>query len=81
MSYFSVARHYGGIRINGQTFTYCPERDILVRDDWMEFYQHASWDEFIAAVKIGNNPTLSSDKKSAKAHKKENNNQLSLFDE
>jgi hypothetical protein len=33
MTQLSVARHYGGINFNGQTYTYFPDTDELVRDD------------------------------------------------
>lgn len=30
---FSIARHYGGAKYNGASYTYIPETDELVRDD------------------------------------------------
>lgn len=39
---FSVARYYGGIRYNGQSYTYLPETDELIRDDvikWLAKYR------------------------------------------
>lgn len=30
---FSVARHYGGMKYNGDSYTYIPTEDVLVRDD------------------------------------------------
>jgi len=78
-SYFSVARHAGGATINGELFIYCPERDILVRDDWMKFYRRMPWDDFITAVKVGKKPILP--KKPTKAKKEEETNQPSLFDQ
>jgi len=32
-SQFSIARFYGGIRYNGEHYTYLPDADQLVRDD------------------------------------------------
>ena len=32
-SQFSIARFYGGIRFNGEHYTYLPGADQLVRDD------------------------------------------------
>ena len=32
-SQFSIARHFGGLRLNGHNYFYDPLRDILVRDD------------------------------------------------
>lgn len=33
MTQFSIARFYGGISFNGDTFTYLPDTDELIRDD------------------------------------------------
>jgi hypothetical protein len=33
MSQFSIARHYGGIRFNGASYTYFSDTDTLVRND------------------------------------------------
>lgn len=62
-SHFSVARHCGGININRRLFSYCPERDILIRDDWMKFYHHMPWNAFVTAVKTGIKPTRLHQKK------------------
>jgi hypothetical protein len=35
----SIARHYGGINYNGDSFTYMPTTDELVRDDVVEFIE------------------------------------------
>lgn len=32
-SQFSIARHYGGMKFNGQSYTYFPPGDELIRDD------------------------------------------------
>ncbi len=32
-THLSIARHYGGIRYNGDSYTYMPPTDELVRDD------------------------------------------------
>lgn len=29
----SIARHYGGMKVNGRAYTYDPTTDTLVRDD------------------------------------------------
>lgn len=57
-SYFSVARYSGEARINGEIYTYHPERDILIRSDWNRFYKNMNWDDFVAAVKTGIKPKL-----------------------
>lgn len=33
MSQLSIARHYGGCKFNGHSYTYNPVTDVLVRDD------------------------------------------------
>lgn len=33
MTQFSIARHYGGIKFNGDSYTYFPHCDELIRDD------------------------------------------------
>lgn len=41
-SQFSVARHYGGITLQGSNYTYFPESDELIRDDvlkWLVKYR------------------------------------------
>lgn len=58
-SYFSVARYYGGAKINGEEYTYCPERDILIRRDWVNIYNRLQWEDFISAVESGVKPELS----------------------
>jgi hypothetical protein len=37
MSYFSIARHYGGCKVQGRTYTYLPDSDELIRDDVLKF--------------------------------------------
>jgi hypothetical protein len=34
---FSIARHYGGAKVQGQSYTYIPNSDELVRDDVLKF--------------------------------------------
>lgn len=34
--YFSIARYYGGAKYNGDSYTYVPSTDELVRDDVMK---------------------------------------------
>ena len=36
-SQFSIARHFGGIRFNGEHYTYFPDTDELVRDDVLKW--------------------------------------------
>jgi hypothetical protein len=30
---FSIARHYGGLKFQGDSYTYLPQTDELIRDD------------------------------------------------
>lgn len=43
-SQFSIARHYGGCRIQGRNYSYLPLTDELIRDDvvkWLAKYRKA----------------------------------------
>lgn len=68
-SYFSVARFSGGAIIQGEPYTYCPHRDILIRNDWVKFYHRLHWEEFIDAVKTGVKPA---NKKTSKTKNQDN---------
>lgn len=35
--YFSVARHYGGAKFQGKSYTYLPGTDELIRDDVLKW--------------------------------------------
>lgn len=35
----SIARHYGGIKYNGESYTYLPLTDELIRDDVLRWKQ------------------------------------------
>lgn len=74
---FSIARHYGGIKICGKMYLYKPERDILIREDWDKAYRNIEWNTFVNAVKTGVKPAIPK-----RITKKEaiNNNTKSLFD-
>lgn len=34
---FSIARYYGGCQYNGDSYTYLPETDELIRDDVLQW--------------------------------------------
>lgn len=34
---FSIARHYGGIKFNGEEYTYLPHTDELIRNDVLKW--------------------------------------------
>ena len=45
MTQFSIARFYGGIKYNGDSYTYLPHTDELIRDDvlkWQEKQKRAA---------------------------------------
>ena len=37
MTQLSIARHYGGIKYNGESYTYLPHTDELIRDDVLKW--------------------------------------------
>lgn len=37
MTQLSIARHYGGIKYNGESYTYLPKTDELIRDDVLKW--------------------------------------------
>ncbi|MCM1221897.1 MAG: hypothetical protein NC548_46240 [Lachnospiraceae bacterium] len=55
---FSLARHYGGVRIYGTMYCYKTERDILVREDWSKVYAKVDWKTFCDAVRNGVKPEI-----------------------
>jgi hypothetical protein len=51
LSQLSIARHYGGMKINGVEYVYIPDKDALLRKDWVKKYttsrrRRETWDEF-----------------------------------
>lgn len=57
-SFFSIARYSGGAKIQGELYIYHPERDILIKSDWVKYYKRLTWEDFIEAVKSGQKPKL-----------------------
>ena len=49
--YISIARHYGGIKINGVEYIYQPVHDALIRKDWVKKTKGKKWDDFVELVK------------------------------
>ncbi len=68
--YLSVARFSGGCRVNGVFYAYVPQRDILVREDWLKAYSAMNYDKFIAAVKTGIKPKTAEQKRKNKPSEK-----------
>lgn len=49
--YISIARHYGGIIIQGVEYVYQPVKDVLIRKDWVKKTKGISWKIFVELVK------------------------------
>jgi hypothetical protein len=49
--YISIARHYGGIKIQNVEYIYQPVKDVLIRKDWVKKTKGISWDKFVELVK------------------------------
>lgn len=49
--YISIARHYGGIKIQGVEYVYQPVKDVLIRKDWVKKTKGISWEKFVELVK------------------------------
>lgn len=79
-SQLSIAKYYGGARVYGKEYRYIPERDALVRADWMSVIRHFAWDGAMEHVKKGVKPAIPK-RQSRKAIKQEiENHTKSLFD-
>jgi hypothetical protein len=48
--YFSIARHYGGAKIDGKEYVYHPAKDALIRKDWTKKMRGLKWGEFVKLV-------------------------------
>ena len=49
--YISIAKHYGGIKIQNVEYVYQPAKDVLIRKDWVKKTKGISWDKFMELVK------------------------------
>jgi hypothetical protein len=49
--YLSIARHYGGAKINGHEYVYHPAKDALIRKDYAKKMRGKSWEQFVEFVK------------------------------
>jgi hypothetical protein len=49
--YISIARHYGGIKIQNVEYIYQPVKDVLIRKDWVKKTKGISWEKFVELVK------------------------------
>lgn len=55
---FSVARHYGGCRINNVNYVYDPKTDRLVHGAWFKVYQAMKYEDFRKVAATGVVPQL-----------------------
>jgi hypothetical protein len=51
MTQLSIARHYGGIKYNGEAYTYIPKTDELIRDDVLK-WQRKNAKKYSPNVKV-----------------------------
>lgn len=49
--YISIARQYGGCKIEGIEYVYHPAKDALIRKDWVKKTRGKSWEQFLELVK------------------------------
>jgi hypothetical protein len=47
----SVARLYGGCKINGTPYIYEPPQDALIRIDLLKYRKVRTWEEFLEHLK------------------------------
>lgn len=50
-SQFSIARHFGGVTINGRFYCYDPVRDVLTREDVVKRTQKEKRDAWVKRQK------------------------------
>lgn len=56
LTQLSIARHYGGIKVNGVYYFYIPDKDALLRKDWVKKLaaskkRRETWNEFIEEIR------------------------------
>lgn len=53
-SYFSVAKYYGSIRIEGKEYRVMPQTGDLLRVDFIKFYKKLGRDKFMEIMQANN---------------------------
>ena len=53
IGYFSIARHYGGVRYSNATYTYLPLTDELIRDDVLKWVKNYRKEKKIPVIQEG----------------------------
>ena len=79
-SQLSIARHYGGIIINGVSYTYIPVKDILIQDKYRKQYMKLGHEKFLEYIKNPHEKKESNTEKSP-ASGKDTQVQQRLFEE
>lgn len=64
---FSIARHYGGCRINNVNYVYDPKTDRLIHGAWFKVYQAMRYDDFRKVAATGVVPRLAKQDASTKS--------------
>lgn len=50
-AYIAIARHFGGIDLDGVYYVYHPARDAFIRKDWAKKMKGKKWEQFLEEVK------------------------------
>lgn len=50
-TYIAIARHFGGIDLEGVYYVYHPARDAFIRKDWASKMRGKKWKQFLEEVK------------------------------
>lgn len=56
LTQLSIARHFVGAIINGVEYLYIPDKDALLRKDWVKKYgasrkRRETWEEFVDQIR------------------------------
>ena len=62
MTQLSIARHYGGIKYNGESYTYLPKTDELIRNDVLKWQTKNAKKSLPNANSAGDPPTINPNK-------------------
>jgi hypothetical protein len=61
MTQLSIARHYGGIKYNGESYTYLPKTDELIRNDVLKWQTKNTKKSLPNAGAVARQPIANSD--------------------
>lgn len=50
-TYIAIARHFGGIDLEGVYYVYHPAKDAFIRKDWASKMKGKRWEQFLEEVK------------------------------